>query len=289
MLILLGLILAHFIADFWMQTDEMAKNKSKFLKNHLIHHSLVTGVVLLLLWGTIYDFNQITYHLILPFAVIVISHGLIDWTKIKMTERIMKRQDQNLKQLGWFLLDQTLHLLIIISVGSLFLNLNYNTVISSFNLSSPNQLNLPEILVLIGITIILATTFSSTVIKFVIGTLPTVLTNYEGELTLKNQRESSDMNIITKKEHSINESYQHLTYSAPIQSRGKYIGYAERIIVIILTIAGAYEAIAFIIAAKSIARFKQLDDRNWAEYFLLGTLTSIVLGMIIGLIAKGVL
>ncbi|MFD1413679.1 hypothetical protein [Oceanobacillus jeddahense] len=85
------------------------------------------------------------------------------------------------------------------------------------------------------------------------------------------------------------EEYHYFTYSAPLRSRGKLIGYLERLLVILLTAVGAYPSIAFIIAAKSIARFKQLDDRNWAEYFLLGTLSSIFLGLVLGLIVQGVL
>lgn len=63
----------------------------------------------------------------------------------------------------------------------------------------------------------------------------------------------------------------------------------ERLLVIILTVIGVYPSIAFIIAAKSIARFKQLDDRNWAGYFLLGTLSSIFLGLVLGLVVQGIL
>jgi hypothetical protein len=61
------------------------------------------------------------------------------------------------------------------------------------------------------------------------------------------------------------------------------------LLVILLTVVGAYPSIAFIVAAKSIARFKQLEDRNWAEYFLLGTLSSIFLGLMLGLLIKGII
>jgi hypothetical protein len=35
-----------------------------------------------------------------------------------------------------------------------------------------------------------------------------------------------------------------------------------------------YNAIGFIIAAKGIARFKQMEQRHFAEYVLVGTLAS---------------
>ncbi|KEZ50309.1 hypothetical protein AZ46_0206360 [Metabacillus indicus LMG 22858] len=67
------------------------------------------------------------------------------------------------------------------------------------------------------------------------------------------------------------------------------IGYIERLLVLILTFYSAYPAIGFIVTAKSIARFKQMDDRNWAEYFLLGTLTSMFVGIALGLLLREVL
>ncbi len=72
-------------------------------------------------------------------------------------------------------------------------------------------------------------------------------------------------------------------------SRGKLIGYIERLLVILLTYYSSYPAIAFIVTAKSIARFKQMDDRDWAEYFLLGTLTSMFIGIMFGILLREIL
>jgi hypothetical protein len=41
--------------------------------------------------------------------------------------------------------------------------------------------------------------------------------------------------------------------------------------------------VGWIIAAKSLARFKQLEDREFAEYFLVGTLASFLLALLVGL------
>lgn len=45
---------------------------------------------------------------------------------------------------------------------------------------------------------------------------------------------------------------------------GRYIGILERVAVTTLVIFNQYSAIGFILAAKSIARFKELDDRKFA-------------------------
>jgi len=60
---------------------------------------------------------------------------------------------------------------------------------------------------------------------------------------------------------------------------GKMIGYLERIVVYFLLLLNQYAAIAFVIAAKSVARFPEVSKdgagRTLAEYYLIGTLLSI--------------
>ena len=47
--------------------------------------------------------------------------------------------------------------------------------------------------------------------------------------------------------------------------------------------------IGFVLTAKSIARFKQMEDKNFAEKYLIGTLTSFLIVLITVLILKGLL
>jgi hypothetical protein len=49
-----------------------------------------------------------------------------------------------------------------------------------------------------------------------------------------------------------------------------------------MVLLGDYAAVGWIIAAKSLARFKQLEDREFAEYFLVGTLASFLLAVLVG-------
>jgi len=62
---------------------------------------------------------------------------------------------------------------------------------------------------------------------------------------------------------------------------GRMIGYLERIIVFFLLLNGQLAAIGFVIAAKSIIRFPEIreqaqKERTQAEYYLIGTLLSMV-------------
>lgn len=70
-----------------------------------------------------------------------------------------------------------------------------------------------------------------------------------------------------------------------INHAGKIIGILERSIIIILSAMGEFTAIGFVIAAKSIARFKELDDKEFAEYYLVGTMLSVLIALIGGLAA----
>ena len=67
-----------------------------------------------------------------------------------------------------------------------------------------------------------------------------------------------------------------------------WIGILERILILIFILAGQFTAIGFLIAAKSIFRFNDTreDGNKKAEYFLLGTLISFTLAIVIGLLIK---
>jgi len=66
-------------------------------------------------------------------------------------------------------------------------------------------------------------------------------------------------------------------------ARGRTIGSLERAIALTLVLLGQYGALGLIVAAKSVARFKALEDREFAEYFLIGTLASLLLALVGGL------
>lgn len=65
-------------------------------------------------------------------------------------------------------------------------------------------------------------------------------------------------------------------------ARGRIIGVLERILVLTLVLAGEYGALGLIVTAKAIARFRGLEDRDFAEYFLIGTLTSLLHALLVG-------
>ncbi len=69
-----------------------------------------------------------------------------------------------------------------------------------------------------------------------------------------------------------------------IKGGGFLIGLFERILIFSFVLTNQYAAISIIFAAKSLARFKELDNRNIAEYYLLGTFISITFAVVLGII-----
>ena len=70
---------------------------------------------------------------------------------------------------------------------------------------------------------------------------------------------------------------------------GNIIGKLERIIIAILLLNNQFGVIGFVLTAKSIARFKQMENKDFAEKYLIGTLTSFLIVLISVLILKGLL
>jgi len=67
-----------------------------------------------------------------------------------------------------------------------------------------------------------------------------------------------------------------------IKHAGRIIGYWERVIVLILLLYEQFGAIGFVLTAKSVARFKEIEkNQELAEYYLIGTLMS--MGMVLGI------
>ncbi|WP_414052562.1 hypothetical protein [Macrococcus animalis] len=80
---------------------------------------------------------------------------------------------------------------------------------------------------------------------------------------------------------------------------GLMVGYIERLLILMFITLGEYTAIGLVIASKSILRFNDLKDdkpnHNFekidktSEYILLGTMLSLLIGVVLGLILKNIL
>ncbi len=72
-----------------------------------------------------------------------------------------------------------------------------------------------------------------------------------------------------------------------LENAGNYIGILERMFVFAFVVSGNWEAIGFLLAAKSVFRFgdlKESKDRKLTEYVLIGTLISFGIAILVGVI-----
>ncbi|MEN3324348.1 DUF3307 domain-containing protein [Mariniflexile soesokkakense] len=229
MMVLIKLLLAHIIGDFflqpkkWVKEKEKKKLKSKKLYLHVLIHVILTSIFLwdISLWPII--------------LTIGITHLIIDATKLLIQKKKTKRL--------LFFVDQLLHISVIYFSYYLFTENTFNL---SFYITENN---------LLLVTCLLFLTIPTSII------MKTIFFKWNiSELTKNNKS---------------------------LEDAGKYIGILERILVFIFIIVGHWEAVGFLITAKSVFRFGDLrksKHRQLTEYILIGTLISFGIAIITGII-----
>ena len=66
---------------------------------------------------------------------------------------------------------------------------------------------------------------------------------------------------------------------------GRMIGTIERIIMLFFLLIRQYSSVGLVLTAKSIARYNKIsEDKEFAEYYLLGTLLSTICVLMISII-----
>ena len=71
-----------------------------------------------------------------------------------------------------------------------------------------------------------------------------------------------------------------------LRKAGTMIGILERAIILTFGILNQFGAISFVFLAKSMARFRQLEKRIFAEYYLIGTLSSFLFALLISVVVQ---
>ncbi len=236
------LIIAHMLLDFTFQSSVMAQKKRKIFK-YLVIHSLIY----LIGCGIVCGFFLTANYALLAVAILSISHFLIDWAK----QRLELRFTNNTFKFAAFILDQTVHIAIIIAASSL-LKLNAQTGCFYPMISGYKYID---------------TAISHILLFTVIWNPASVFIKKLFELILSNDSSTSENDL----------------------KMGNLIGKLERVIVAILVLQNQYGVIGLVLTAKSIARFKQLEDKNFAEKYLVGTLASLSIALIAAIITKSFL
>ncbi len=74
--------------------------------------------------------------------------------------------------------------------------------------------------------------------------------------------------------------------SQSLPNAGQWIGYIERILILTFVLAGSFEGVGFLLAAKSVFRFGELNkakEIRTTEYVLIGTFASFTIAILTGI------
>lgn len=238
------LLIAHFLGDFIFQSSKLAKNKLESTKLFIIHCVIYSVVIL----AALISFGPIQSSL-LAFLIIVITHAAVDYGRIYFSEKYRKKLvDSKSLDFGLFIIDQILHIAIILYCGYLVTDISSIGNFIKDNCLRIFNWNQCQNAIVYILLYIICLSPSAVFIKKVF-----ILFSIQSEGTTEN------------KEELLNSGY--------------LIGILERIIILTLGLNGQLGAIGFVMAAKSLARFKQLEEKSFAEKYLVGTLMSVAIAL----------
>lgn len=237
--LLLRLIVAHLLADFFLQPHSWIKGRrEKGLRSkHLYMHVAVVGIST---WVFVAEWRA--WPLVL---FISLTHFIIDWWKSSKEETI-----------GYFVADQCAHFII------LLIGWAWYTGLPSFLIS--------DIIQQLG----------ANHSFWIIVTSYILLFRPAGFLIAK----------FTKNwQQQLSKGQDDL---GGLKNAGTWIGYLERLLILTFILLQQYSAIGFLIAAKSIFRFRagsENNGRKYAEYIIIGTLFSFSAAVLVGIAALALL
>ena len=224
----------HILGDFYFQTAQSAYMKNKKnsrLKLHWIVYVLCVSGALMPVMNLETAFAA---------AILILSHLLIDAALRPLLTSFFS------KKYAAFLVDQTLHLLIIIAV----LMLNPSSALNTFGRTAVR---------------VFSSFLPQTSRQFVLRAAVLAL--------LLGKPSNILVRLVCRQGQSDEENAA--DDSSPEAKTGRYIGLLERYLIAVFIAINSFSSIGFVLTAKSIARFDQISkDRMFAEYYLIGTLLS---------------
>jgi len=270
------LLTAHFLGDFVLQTEWMVQRK-KHLKVQLMHAAVVTIISALML-------GSINISLL---AILFLSHLGIDALK---SYRLPNGTYV-------FLLDQLAHIVVICILAYTFSSEVQNGLWLTW-LSAEKQRWYLLIVTFSG-GFLLCVPVGGVLIGILISPLLDEIKEDRGKRQRK-QRQNGEQqpDELVQREQRYNdvfrsgdgaegeedhEDYWQQDIHVPeddvegLSKGGRYIGWLERSLVMMLLLMGQASGIGFLFAAKSILRFGEIKDshqRKMAEYIIIGTFLS---------------
>lgn len=244
---LIFLFIGHILGDFYFQTNKMAQKAEEKFPFVLLHSLFYALCMCAVLFIGIPATKDIWLVCILTSG----SHLLIDAIKYVFLHLPWKKHPKP-RPITVLLADQCFHGIMIFCIWRFF---GSTLALRDIFTRQPAQLPALPIAIALGLLCILRPV-GIAIRKYGLGSLNT-------------KEEPAPASAAPDEAMATSDRF--------IRNSGRIIGYLERTIVFLFLLYGQYCAIAFVLTAKSIARFKELEqERMTAEYYLVGTLISVV-------------
>ncbi len=232
-------LLIHILGDYYFQGEKLAEEKCLSLRKVLRHN------LIYLLVGLVLCLPVFTWAMLISVIVLSLLHAVIDLVKYRMMKKYYQGGMTDRVRSTSYMLDQGLHLLCIFGIAVMMTLLRAEVYFPSrIRVLIENAgINLYGILIWVVLLLL--------IFKPANITIKQLLYAYRPEET-----------EVAGEGH---------------KNAGAFIGSLERLIILIFLSLGQFSAIGLVLTAKSIARYNRIaEDKEFAEYYLLGTLLSTV-------------
>src|SRR5262245_23722318 len=241
----LALYLAHLVTDFVLQSNRMVVGKRRGLVLAYLEHGGIHFFAAVLFLGFGVTGLLRNVGFYGVVAALTLVHLGIDWSKIGLV-RFGRVKDGAALFFG----DQAAHFVTVTFAAWLVARPSVADLTAKIRWFQSNT-EKPLLLVVIYVCVIFGGGY---VVRFLTKPL------------LK-----SDVEVIGE---STNQ----------LENAGLYIGWLERFVVLTSLVLQSPATVGLILTAKSIARYPELKSVRFAEYFLIGTLLSVSIGILGGLV-----
>ena len=232
----------HIIGDYYLQSNGLAIDKVEKASSVHVHGCIYAGVCLIAIIPI--------YNILLLYAAIalLVSHYIIDYIKYRYIKQLDTKSYSPNGERIIYLTDQGIHLFFISLIAYALTRAECPISITPLISDIFYTIDLP-----------IGEVFSWALIILLIWK-PANITIKQMLSIYKPSAEDNDNDKKT----------------------GSFIGLLERLILLIFLSINQYSAIGLVLTAKSIARYEKISsEKEFADYFLLGTLLSTAIVVVV--------
>jgi Protein of unknown function (DUF3307) len=241
----LGLYLAHLLTDFVLQSNRMVIDKKRGAALAYSEHGAIHFVSAVAFLGFAIPGLALNLNFYASILGLTLVHLAIDWLKLRLVRSGIVEDGA-----AAFLGDQAVHTLTVFLMAWLITRPPLWTLLAKLHWAQ-SAIEKPLLISVVYVGVIFGGGY---VVRFLTKPLT-----------------KQDMSILGET-------------SNEMQNAGMYIGWLERFVVLTALVLQSPATVGLILTAKSIVRYPEMKSVRFAEYFLIGTLLSMSLGILGGLI-----